>query len=282
MKSAGSKNYQPGVCIVLSLLAILLGVTAFAGDQKLILTDGTDQRIRSYEIQGDRVRFYSLERSEMEEIPVSLVDWKATEEANRAKPPEPDLEPEDKIAPKPKQFEVAPGVALPESEGVYIYDGSSLLRIEQTQATIQNDTKRRVIGAIAPIIKGRAYVQLPGAAAKISATGPRPIFYLQLSQPSSRGYAIVRMKLKDGMRVAGEIAISPLTQNQTESQDRVPAGSEKLLVGSDSSAALIRLTPQQPLSPGEYAVVEYVEKGELNLFVWDFGYHPASAAKKPR
>ena len=88
MKSAGSKNYQPGVCIVLSLLAILLGVTAFAGDQKLILTDGTDQRIRSYEIQGDRVRFYSLERSEMEEIPVSLVDWKATEEANRAKPPE--------------------------------------------------------------------------------------------------------------------------------------------------------------------------------------------------
>ncbi len=51
--------------------------------KKLVLKDGTFQMVRSYEKNGDRVRYFSLERGGWEEIPASLVDWDATAKAEK-------------------------------------------------------------------------------------------------------------------------------------------------------------------------------------------------------
>src|SRR5580692_10078728 len=49
--------------------------------KKLVMNDGTFQIVREYTRQGDRVRYYSLERSDWEEMPASLVNWDATQKA---------------------------------------------------------------------------------------------------------------------------------------------------------------------------------------------------------
>src|SRR5262249_36728170 len=52
--------------------------------KKLVLKNGDYQLVREYARNGDRVRYYSLERADWEEIPASMVDWVATQKADAA------------------------------------------------------------------------------------------------------------------------------------------------------------------------------------------------------
>ncbi|MGD0579952.1 MAG: hypothetical protein ABSC08_13600, partial [Bryobacteraceae bacterium] len=60
--------------------ALLLWPAWLAAESfRLYLNDGTFQQVREYKVQENRVRYYSTERSDWEEIPLSLVDLKKTE-----------------------------------------------------------------------------------------------------------------------------------------------------------------------------------------------------------
>src|ERR1700682_587940 len=62
------------------LLAIcVLAFTAWAANLKMYMKDGSYHIVREYQVQSDRVHFYSVERSQWEDIPLDLVDLKRTE-----------------------------------------------------------------------------------------------------------------------------------------------------------------------------------------------------------
>ena len=99
--------------------------------KRLILKDSSYQLATKWEKKGNRIRYYSAERGEWEEIPDSLIDWAATEKYEKdraagAPPPEAveldkDLEAERK-AEELKSPQVAPGLRLPEEGGIFLLD----------------------------------------------------------------------------------------------------------------------------------------------------------------
>ena len=69
---------------MIGLAAMLMFASAGQAQRskRLILTDGSFQAVSQWEIQGDRVHYFSIERREWEDIPRTMIDWKATDAYN--------------------------------------------------------------------------------------------------------------------------------------------------------------------------------------------------------
>ena len=176
-----------------SLLSLLLAAQDKAPARRLILKDGSYQLVTKYEVKGNRVRYYSSEREEWEELPDSLVDWTATnkyenDRAASASSPEAvqldkELEHESEKA-EAALLLVAPGLRLPEDTGVFLLDNfqgeAQILEIQQSAGDINRNTKTNILrGAVNPIAGLKVTIELEGAHAKIQAHVEVPSLYIK-------------------------------------------------------------------------------------------------------
>src|SRR5580658_2239834 len=176
--------------------------------KKLVLKDGSFQLVRNYEKNGDRVRYFSVERGAWEEIPASLVDWDATKKAETADDKTSEalltkvhIQESAAKAETPVDVDasltVAPGVFLPDGEGMFAFEGKSIKKIEQAGSQINVDRKnvvKQVLSPI-PIVPSKHYIELPGTKAPVRLTSGVPEFYLrEVATDPERDSALLRTR----------------------------------------------------------------------------------------
>ncbi|HBY64652.1 MAG TPA: hypothetical protein DEH78_32940 [Solibacterales bacterium] len=253
-----------------AFLAILLCLAAAgAANQRLYLKDGTFHVVREYKVDGDRVRYYSVERGDWEEIPLELVDLKKTkdtaqEREETARKEQAEFDAEEKFE-RAMRAEIE---RIPQNPGAYYIDGGELRAIKQAESKIQGNKRRSILKAITPIpiMSGKATVELDGATAPLAVTASKPEFYFRLAEPER--FAIVKLApTKAGNRVVAKVDIVPVVNERIETVDAVDIFRHQVGEG------LYKIWPVNPLEPGEYAVVEYTET-KVNFQIWDFSYRP--------
>lgn len=287
---------------LLAILIVLMGSTAGAqqNPKRLILKDGSYQRATKWEIQGDRVRYYSADRYDWEELPQNLVDWPATDKYNQEHEKQRTItagevtqaEEAEKRAEEAESPTVAPGLRLPDGGGVFLLDSfhgqPQLVEMVQNGGELNKQTGKNILrAALNPLtLSSKQTIEIKGLHARVQAHEDQPVFYMNVNQADSGTdassapgkdtdqqpdrYRIVRVEQKKDSRVVGNLSIA-VYGKVTEKEDWVKTTMAP--VGN-----WVKVSPAEPLAPGEYALVEMLGKKQINLYVWDFGVNPGAPA----
>lgn len=293
-------------------------------NRRLILTDGTFQLVRSYQVVGDRVRYFSVDREDWEELPSAFVDWKAThaweqnaQQGNASGSADSDAMREaaqldrEEAAQRAElnhvMPEVAPGLRLPDRDGVFALDQygghPELVEISSLPGTV-NRSKAARLRAMVPLSGERDQIEIDGAAARVQLHTLQPQFYLSLDDKvaaeaapatavtvpahetaavqnnprgaasANAGFAIVRVDRRRDVRIIGEIRVN--ASGKVTQTENVQPVTSKVLPGNH----WLLIAPAAPLTEGEYALVQMLSPSQLSSEVWDFSIHP-SAPENP-
>ncbi len=249
----------------------VLAFSALAANVRLYLKDGTFQIVREYSVQQDRVHYYSVERSDWEDVPVDLVDLKRTEgeiAAHKAA-----AEEENKVVlaeakvEREQKHEIS---KIPQDPGVYqLIDGKELRIMQLAESKVHTDKRRSVWKALSPIpmVPGKATLEIDNPRASYIVETSTPEFYIQLS--ADEQFGIVRLTPKDNIRIVEKLTIVPVSKEIIEEPQEVE------IFRTQAADGLYKIWPQKPIEPGEYAVVEG-SPGKVNLQVWDFTWKPGA------
>ncbi len=275
----------PSRCLLVAalLLSALAAPRVAWANLKLFMKDGSYQIVSSYEVHGDRVRYFSVERSEWEEVPASLVDFDATKQAvedtkaveKKRLEEARELEKERFYKPPDQGLEIAPGVRLPGDDGIFTVDGRRLVRLVQSSGELVTDKKRAamVLAVPLPVVKTRSLVILEGAKAAVRLNDPLPVFYIQSVSGLGVKLGLVHLKPGNESRIVEAVETGRGKNGKaTEVRTLVPLDRKQV------APNLYTLKPLQPLEAGEYALGELVDD-KLSLDVYDFGYEKWQVVK---
>src|SRR5437588_3341554 len=258
--------------------------------KKLILTDGTFQIVREYHREGERVRYYSLERSAWEEIPAALVDWTATQKSEAEQDAQ-QTELAKQIAESERaarfadlnvdtSFEVRPGTFLPDNVGFYVLDGNNIAPMQQEKAEMHTEKGRAVAKIVTgvPLISSKQDMEIPGKQAKLRIRTGDAEFYFRTADKREPHLTLLRAEVKGEKRTVAIISTNIAGQQTFKNH-------EVSLLQWDAARGLYRYTVEQALEAGEYAIIETTPGEGQSTYVWTFGVDlptsPKPAGGKP-
>ena len=295
------------ICLLLAIFAV-----AHAEERatRLVLKDGNYQMVTKYEVKGDRVRYFSAERYTWEEIPNSMVDWDATkkwesEAAAGVHATQQQMTKEDAAeaaAEEAKSPTVAPGLKLPEDGGVFLLDQfqnkPQLVEIVQNGGELNKHTGKNILVAVVnPLNVAKQTIELKGTKARVQSHAVVPALYANVNlneeaEGAQRGdskeaksnssgdtdlqsnrFRIAKVEKKKDVRIVGDLKVY-ITGKVKQEGNWIPTKTEPV------SGGWVKVTPAQPLAPGEYALIEMLNPKEMNLYVWDFGVDPMAPANQ--
>jgi hypothetical protein len=234
------------------------------------LKDGTYQLVREYQVQTDRVRFYSVERSSWEEIPLTMVDLDRT--TSEAKQRQQQIESDAKVlseedrAARELEKEV---MRIPQDAGTYWLEDGKAKVLKLAESTVHTNKGRSILKAVSPVplIAGKATLELEGPHSLNIFTNPEQEFYIQLSE--TQRFGVVKLTTKGQVRIVENLTTIPVSKEVVEERELIPIFQKEL-----TTDGLYKIWPREPIPAGEYAVVEYTD-GKVNIRIWDFAIKPA-------
>lgn len=257
------------------LLLFLVCAALLFGEQfKLFLKSGEYHLVREYQVQGDRIRYYSTERGDWEEIPTELVDLPKTEQVRAGKKAdavrEERAQEEEDQAERALRREIA---SIPMETGAYYRTDEKVTPLDAAQYQVITNKKRQALKMLSPIplIPGKASVVIQGDHSKFVVHEDRPNFYFRPEKLERFG--IIRVTPNKNLRIVENVSIIPVTNETAQDRKQVEIFQQQL------QGTLYKVWPEKSLEPGEYAIVEFDDssdkpKDDLELLVWDFAYQP--------
>jgi len=196
--------------------------------------------------------------------------------------------------------QVAEGLELPDEDGVFVldtYQGTPELVELISKDLSLNARSRKGVAVLNPLATQKASLELEGAHAKAHLHVNDPVIYMSLgveeagepvlthpltvdtggaqavngkhgAHSQQSGFVIVRVDERQAVRIVGAIKVGP-TGNVTQDEDTIPTKVEAM-----PGKRWLRVTPQQKLTIGEYALVEIISPSDINESVWDFRVDP--------
>jgi hypothetical protein len=212
-------------------------------------------------------------------------------------------EAEEREEQRARHPEVAAGLKLPDADAVFALDTfhgkPELVELVPVDLT-ENGKYKPGLRMLNPLTGVRASIVLDGAHAKVHLHVFAPALYLPLDERNAaeksispapaaktsnvnkvaggkRGthspassFTLVRVEERETSRVISNLHASP-TRTTTQEKNVIPAKVEAL-----AGKHWLKITPNQPLAAGEYALIEILSATEISQSVWDFSIDPAS------
>ncbi len=247
------------------VLWLLLAALPLAADLKLYLKEGGHHVVREYEVKSDRVRFYSAERGDWEEIPLDLIDLKKTQaEQKRRETSEAAQKKADTVERDAERDQRREANAIPDETGVYWIDNGNVVALKPADVKVVTDKRRSILKTITPIpvVAGKSTLEVEGRTSQRPIGRQLPELYLRIGQ--SEQFGIVRCSPgKEGSRIVERWSVVPISKELVQERDDVEVFLYQV------SEGLYKVWPQKPMLPGEYAFIQFTA-GKGNVQVWDF------------